>query len=111
MSKLINLFSDSDKFEGTQSYKTWKRLIYNEIWRDICNEDTKTNQPTDATTLAKWEIKNSKALALIKSLVNDEMYVHIENNIDAWSALKIFKDLFDTQPESKKVDLQLKLLQ
>jgi hypothetical protein len=39
------------------------------------------------------------------------MYVHIENTTDAWSALKVFKDLFDTQPESKKVVLQLKLLQ
>jgi hypothetical protein len=38
-------------------------------------------------------------------------HVHIENTTDAWSALKVFKDLFDTQPESKKVDLQLKLLQ
>jgi hypothetical protein len=116
MSKLINLFSDSDKLEGTKSYKTWKRLIestliYNELWRDICNEDTKPNKPTDAATLAKWEVKNAKALALIKSSVNDEMYVHIENTTDAWSALKVFKDLFDTQPESKKVDLQLKLLQ
>jgi hypothetical protein len=116
MSKLINLLSDSDKLEGTKSYKTWKRLIestliYNELWRDICNEDTKPNNPTYATTLAKWEVKNAKALALIKSSVNDEMYVHIENTTDAWSALKVFKDLFDTQPESKKVDLQLKFLQ
>ena len=39
------------------------------------------------------------------------MYVHIANTSDAWSALRIFKDFFDTQPESKKVDLQLKLLQ
>ena len=39
------------------------------------------------------------------------MYVLIENATDAWSSLKTFKDLFDTQPESKKVDLQLKLLQ
>jgi hypothetical protein len=30
---------------------------------------------------------------------------------NVWSALKVFKDLFDTQPESKKVDLQLKFLQ
>jgi len=39
------------------------------------------------------------------------MYVHIANATDAWSALRIFKDFFDTQPESKKFDLQLKLLQ
>jgi hypothetical protein len=116
MSKLINLFFNSDKLEGTKSYKTWKRLIestliYNELWHDICNENTKPNKPIDAATLAKWEIKNAKALALIKSSVNDEMYVHIENITDAWSALKNFKDLFDTQPELKKDDLQLKLLQ
>eukprot|EP00253_Pinus_taeda_P027792 PITA_27792 len=116
MSKLINLFSDSDKLEGTKSYKTWHRLIestliYNELWQGICDGDVKPNKPTDATALAKWEINNAKALALIKSSVNDEMYVHIENAIDAWTALKTFKDLFDTQPESKKVDLQLKLLQ
>ena len=116
MSKLISLFSDSDKLEGTKSYKTWKRLIestliYNELWFDICNEDTKPTKSTDATTLAKWEVKNGKALALIKSSVNDEMYVHIENTTDAWSALKFFKDLFDTQPDSKKFNLQLKFLQ
>ena len=50
----------------------------------------KRNKPTDAVALAKWEIKNAKALALIKSSVNDEMYVHIENATDAWSALKTF---------------------
>lgn len=116
MSKLINLFSDSDKLEGTKSYKTWHRLlestlIYNELWQGICDGDVKPNKPTDADPMAKWEIKNAKALALIKSSVNDEMYVHIENATDAWTALKTFKDLFDTQPKSKKVDLQLKLLQ
>ena len=116
MLKLINFFSNSNKLEGKKSYKTWKHLIeitliYNELWHDICNEDTKPNKPTNVATLAKWEIKNAKALTLIKSSINDEMYVHIENTIDAWSTLKFFKDLFDTQPESKKVDLQLKFLQ
>eukprot|EP00253_Pinus_taeda_P033744 PITA_33744 len=116
MSKSINLFYDSDKLEGTKYYKTWQRLIkitliYNELWHDICDGDIKPNKPTYAATLEKWEVKNGKALALIKSSVNDEMYVHIENATDAWSALQIFKDFFDTQPESKKFDLQLKLLQ
>ena len=110
MSKLINQFFYSDKLEGTKSYKTWhllieSTLIYNELWQGICDGDVKPNKPRDGATLAKWEIKNAKALALIKSSVNDEMYVHIENATDAWSTLKIFKDLFDTQPESKKVDL------
>lgn len=35
----------------------------------------------------------------------------IANATDAWSALRIFKDFFDTQLKSTKVDLQLKLLQ
>ena len=39
------------------------------------------------------------------------MYIHIENSWDAWNDLRTFKDVFDTQPESKKVDRQLKLLQ
>lgn len=116
MSKLINLFFDSDKLEATKSYKTLHRLIestliYNELWQGICDGDVKPNKPTNADALEKWEIRNAKALAIIKSSVNDEMYVHIENATDAWTALKTFKYLFDTQPESKKVDLQLKLLQ
>ena len=49
--------------------------------------------------LEKWEVKNAKALALIKSFVNDEMYVHIKNAKDAWSALRTFKEFFDTQPQ------------
>ena len=116
MSKLINLFSKPDKLEGVKSYKTWKLLIestfiYNELWHEICDGNIKPNKPIDAASLAKWEVKNAKALALIKASVNNEMYIHIENALDAWTALRTFKDLFDTQPESKKVDPQLKLLQ
>ena len=104
MSKLINLLCDSDKLEGVKSYKTWKHLtestlIYNELSKYICDGDIKPNKPTDVASLAKWEVKNVKALALIKSLVNDEMYIHIENASDAWSALHTFKDIFDTQLE------------
>ena len=96
MSKLINFFSDSDKLEGSKSYKTWQHLIeitliYNELWHDICDGDVKPNKPTDAAVLEKWEVKNSKALALIKSSVNDEMYVHIKNEKDAWSAMRTLK--------------------
>ena len=113
MSKLINLFSDSNKLEGVKYYKTWKHLIestliYYELWHDICDGDIKPNKPTDATLLAKWEVKNSKALGLIKPLVNNEIYFHIENASDAWTALHTFKYLFDTQPKSNKVDIQLK---
>jgi len=116
MSKLINLFSDSNKLEGIKSYKTWQHLIentliYNELWQGICDGDVKPNKPTNVVALEKWEVKNTKALALIKSSVNDEMYVHRENATDAWFSLRTFKDFFDTQLESKKVDLQLKLLQ
>ena len=101
MSKLINLFSEIDKLEGIKSYKIWHRLIkstliYNELWQGICDGDVKPNKPTDVVALAKWEVKNAKALALIKYFVNDEMYVHIENATDAWFSLKTFKDLFDT---------------
>ena len=81
------------------------------MWHEICDGNIKPNKPIDAASLAKWEVKNGKALALIKALVSNEMYIHIENYLDAWTSLQTFKYLFDTQPESKKVDLQLKLLQ
>jgi len=86
-------------------------FIYNELWYGVCNGDVKPNKPTDAGSLAKWEIKDAKELALIKSSVNDELYVHIENASYAWSAWKTFKDLFDTQLATKKVDIQLNFLQ
>jgi hypothetical protein len=56
-------------------------------------------------------LKDENALALIQSIVSDEVFVHIENCSDSWSAWKILKDLFDSQTEAKRVDLQLKLLQ
>jgi hypothetical protein len=116
MSKVINLFSESDKLEGSKNYKAWKQhmestLIYNELWKDICNGDVKPNKSTNARPLAKWELKDEKALALIKSSVNEEMYVHFENTYDAWLAWKMLNDLFDAQPKTKRVDLQLTLLQ
>ena len=43
--------------------------------------------------------KNGKSLALIEASVNNEMYINIENSSDAWTYLRTFKDLFDTQPE------------
>jgi hypothetical protein len=114
MSKIISLFNDSDKLEGSKNYKAWSRhiqstLIYNELWKGICNEQP--TKPTDVVPLARWELKDENALALIQSTVSDEVFVHIENCIDSWSAWKILKDLFDSQTEAKRVDLQLNLLQ
>jgi len=39
-------------------------LIYNEIWKEICNSDVKETKPIDTTSLAKWELKDERALAL-----------------------------------------------
>lgn len=56
-------------------------------------------------------MKDEKALALIHSTISDEIFVHIQNCSDAWSTWKTLKDLLDLQPEAKRVDLQIKLLQ
>ena len=114
MSKIISLFNESDKLEGSKNYKVWSRhiqstLIYNELWKGVCN--AQPTKPTNPDQLAKWELKDEKALALIHSTVSDDIYVHIENSSDAWSAWKTLKDLFDSQSEAKKIDLQLKLFQ
>jgi hypothetical protein len=71
----------------------------------------KPNKPTKPGPLAKWELKDEKNFALIKSSANEEMYVHIENASNAWFTRKTFKYFFNTQLETKRVELQLKLLQ
>ena len=74
MSKLINLFTESDKLDGPKNYKSWSwhmhnTLIYNELWRDICDGDTAPTKPTNSTSLAKWNLKVEKALFLLRSFV------------------------------------------
>ena len=56
MSKLINLFSETDKLEGVKSYNTWRRLIestliFNELWHGICDGNIKPNKPTDPDSM------------------------------------------------------------
>jgi hypothetical protein len=68
-------------------------------------------KPIETAQLAKWELKDEKALALTHSIVSNEVFIHIENCGDAWSTWKTLKNLFDSQLEVKRVDLQLKLLQ
>ena len=59
MSKLVNLFTDSDKLDGPKNYKTWSHhmkntLIFNDLWKDICNKEKAPITPTDTRELAKW---------------------------------------------------------
>ena len=61
-------------------------LIYNELWQGICDVDPTSTKPTDVTTLAKWELQNEKAVALIHSSVSDNLCIHIENTSSAWTA-------------------------
>jgi hypothetical protein len=85
-------------------------LIYNELWCDICDGDTAPTNPTDTTSLAKWNLKDEKGLALMRSSVTEHMFVHIENSKDAWYTWSLFKKLFDTHVASHRVDLQMKFL-
>ena len=85
-------------------------LVYNELWRGICDADPNSTKPTNATALAKWELQNEKALALIHSSLSDHLCIHIKNTSSAWTAWEQFKKLFDTPPASQRIDLQMKLL-
>ena len=114
MSRVVSLFNESDKLEGSKNYKVWSHhiqstLIYNELWNGVRN--ARPTKPTIPDQLSKWEIKDEKALALIHSTVSDDIFVHIENISSAWSSWKTLKDLFDSQSEAKKIDLQLNLFQ
>jgi hypothetical protein len=104
MSKLVNLFTDSDKLDGPKNYKTWSRhmkntLIYNELWKDVFNGDKPPTNPIDDIELDIWELKDEKTLALLRSSVTNEMFVHIENVTNAWNTWKLFKNMFYTKPK------------
>ena len=91
MSKISNLFTNSDKLDGVKNYKSWQRhikntLIYNDLWRGICDADPTSTKPTNATSLEKWELKNEKSLSLIHSSISHHLCIHIENNSSAWTA-------------------------
>jgi CRISPR/Cas system CSM-associated protein Csm2 small subunit len=85
-------------------------LIYNELWRDICDGDIAQTKPTNATYLTKWHLKDEKALALLCSSVTEHMFVHIKNSKYAKSTWNLFKKLFDTLVASHRVYLQMKFL-
>jgi hypothetical protein len=85
-------------------------LIYNELGCDIYDGDTDPTKPTDATSLAKWNLKDEKTLSLLHSFVTEHMFVHIENSKDAWSSWNLLKKIFDTSVASQRVDLQMKFL-
>ena len=53
--------------------------------------DPTSTKPTNATSLAKWEIQNEKARVLIHSSISDHLCIHIENNSSAWTAWEQFK--------------------
>ena len=58
MSKVVNLLTDLDKLDGSKNYKSWIRhmqstLIYNELWKDVCNGDKTPTKPNDAQESAK----------------------------------------------------------
>jgi hypothetical protein len=115
MSKLINLFTESNKLDGPKNYKSWSRhmqntLIYNEFWHDIFDGDTAPTKPTDDTSLEKWNLKYEKALSLLRSSVTEHIFVHIENFKDAWSTWNLLKKIFDTPASSHRFDLHMQLL-
>ena len=60
MSKVVSLFNESDKLEGSKNYKVWRHhiqstLIYNELWKGVCN--AQHTKPTILDQIAKWELK------------------------------------------------------
>jgi len=72
-------------------------LVFNDLWKDICNRKKAPIKSTDARKLAKWESRDEKRLTLLRSSVTDEMFIHIENEKYAWNTWKNFKKIFDTQ--------------
>ena len=83
---------------GKENYLEWSRkmkhtLIFNEIWRGICEGegDLPPAKPTSNKELAIWENKNCKAYALIAASVNEEVSHHITPFSNAYEALRKLK--------------------
>ena len=75
----------------------------------MCDGDNQPTKSIDAKKLMVWNMKNSKAYALIESLVSEEVNCYISSIDDAWNALKKLKDLFDSHSKLELIQLQLKL--
>ena len=53
------------------------------IINGICNGDSPIKY-IDVEFLAKWELKDEEALALLRSFVDERPIVHIENSTSLW---------------------------
>jgi hypothetical protein len=54
-------------------------LVFNDLWKDVCNREKSPIKPIDARELEKRESRDEKELALLRSSVTYEMFIHIEN--------------------------------
>lgn len=75
----------------------------------MCDGDNQPTKSIDSKELTVWNMKNSKAYALIASSVSEEVNRHISSIDDACNALKKLKDLFESHSELELIQLQLKL--
>ena len=75
----------------------------------MCDGDNQPTKPIDAKELTVWNMKYSKAYALIVSSVSEEVNYHISSIDDAWNALNKLKDFFYSHFELELIQLQLKL--
>jgi len=99
---------------GKENYPEWSRkiehtMIFNNIWDDICDGDTKPTKPTAGKELAIWTNKDKKAYTLIFAFVSEEVSRHIRSIKDSWRALKKLKDLYDSHSELEIIQLQIQL--
>jgi hypothetical protein len=74
---------------GKENYPEWSRkiehtLIFNDLWDDICDGDTKPTKPTTDKELSIWMNKDKKAYALIVSSVSEEVSHHIRSIKYSW---------------------------
>ena len=81
-----------------ENYPEWSRkskhtLIFNELWRGICEGegDNPLTKPTSDKEIAIWENKNCKAYALIATSVNEEVSHHVTPFSNTYEALRKLK--------------------
>ena len=98
---IVGVFLSSKENYPEWSQKIKHTLIFNELWRGICEGegDLPPANPTSDKEIIIWENKNCKAYALIAASVNEEVSRHITPFSNAYEALSKLKELYDSNSE------------
>jgi hypothetical protein len=99
---------------GKENYLEWSRniehnLIFNDIWDEICDGNTKPTKLIADKEISIWTNKHNKSYSFIYSSVSEEVSHHMVSIKYSWSALKNLKDMYDSHSRVELIQLLMNL--